>query len=54
MKKNFSSKCMRKLDPFNTFEWVWIPSCGKSGGIIVGARRDSLDIESHKKGKYMI
>ena len=54
MKKNFSSKCMRKLDPFNTFEWVWIPSCGKSGGIIAGARKDILDLSSNKKGKFMI
>uniref|UniRef100_A0A452YB53 Endonuclease/exonuclease/phosphatase domain-containing protein n=1 Tax=Aegilops tauschii subsp. strangulata TaxID=200361 RepID=A0A452YB53_AEGTS len=46
MKKNFSPKCLRKIDPFSIFEWVWIPSCGKSGGIIAGARKDNLDLRS--------
>uniref|UniRef100_A0A452YKI6 Endonuclease/exonuclease/phosphatase domain-containing protein n=1 Tax=Aegilops tauschii subsp. strangulata TaxID=200361 RepID=A0A452YKI6_AEGTS len=44
MKKDFSSKCLRRIDPFNLFKWIWVPSEGKSGGIMCGLRQDTLEV----------
>ena len=44
MNKNFSPKCLRRIDPFGSFHWNWIPSAGKTGGILYGVRCDKLDI----------
>uniref|UniRef100_A0A453R1C1 Endonuclease/exonuclease/phosphatase domain-containing protein n=1 Tax=Aegilops tauschii subsp. strangulata TaxID=200361 RepID=A0A453R1C1_AEGTS len=46
MKKNFTPKCIRRIDPFGLFHWEWIPYVGKSGGILSGVRHDTLDITS--------
>uniref|UniRef100_A0A453HVY3 Endonuclease/exonuclease/phosphatase domain-containing protein n=1 Tax=Aegilops tauschii subsp. strangulata TaxID=200361 RepID=A0A453HVY3_AEGTS len=46
MKKKFTPKCLRRIDPFDIFQWNWVPSIGKSGGILCGVRRDTLDIIS--------
>jgi hypothetical protein len=54
MKKNFSPNCLRRIDPFDIFNGEWIPSVGKYGGILVGARRDNLEIISRKKGNYIV
>ena len=54
MKKNFSPKCLRRIDPFGSFHWNWIPSVLKSGGILCGVRCDKLDIISCVKGKHML
>ena len=44
MKKDFSSKFSRKIDPGECFCWIWIPSVGKSGGILCGTKNDTFDI----------
>ena len=54
MKKDFSSKCLRRIDPFDIFQWNWIPSVGKSGGILCGVRSDKLEIISCAKGKHIL
>ena len=35
-KRTFSASYLRKMDAFNLFSWNWIPSVGKSGGLISG------------------
>lgn len=54
LKKDLSPKCLRRLDPFGLFNWEWIPSRGKSGGVLCGVRHDTLDIISCTKGKYIL
>uniref|UniRef100_A0A8R7QH09 Endonuclease/exonuclease/phosphatase domain-containing protein n=1 Tax=Triticum urartu TaxID=4572 RepID=A0A8R7QH09_TRIUA len=54
MKKKFTPGRLRKIDPFSIFSWNWIPSVGKSGGILCGVRNDNLDIISCDKGKYIL
>uniref|UniRef100_A0A453GN59 Endonuclease/exonuclease/phosphatase domain-containing protein n=1 Tax=Aegilops tauschii subsp. strangulata TaxID=200361 RepID=A0A453GN59_AEGTS len=44
MKKDFFPKCLRRIDPFNLFKWNWVPSEGKSGGILCGVRQDTLEV----------
>jgi hypothetical protein len=38
----------------NNYFWKWIPSRGKSGGILCGIKNDSLDVSAFKSGKYML
>ena len=48
MKEHFTPKCIRRIDPFGLFHWEWIPSVGKSGGILSGVRHDTLDVTSRQ------
>uniref|UniRef100_A0A8I6X100 Endonuclease/exonuclease/phosphatase domain-containing protein n=1 Tax=Hordeum vulgare subsp. vulgare TaxID=112509 RepID=A0A8I6X100_HORVV len=41
MKKDFSPKCLRRLDPFDLFKWEWIPSRGISGASMWSSVRRS-------------
>ena len=53
-KKDLTPKCLRRIDPFDIFQWNWVPSMGKSGGILCGTRKDTFDIVSCAKGKYVL
>uniref|UniRef100_A0A453F380 Endonuclease/exonuclease/phosphatase domain-containing protein n=1 Tax=Aegilops tauschii subsp. strangulata TaxID=200361 RepID=A0A453F380_AEGTS len=44
LKKDFSPKLLRRLDPFSSFHWEWIPAIGKSGGILCGIRNSNLEL----------
>ena len=54
MKEHFTPKCIRRIDPFGLFHWEWIPSVGKSGGILGGVRQDTMEIISCTKRKYVL
>lgn len=45
---------IRKFDTQQEYIWLWNPSKGKSGGILVGIKLDSFDVGSFKQGEYMI
>lgn len=53
-KKNFTPKLLRKIDPLDKFNWNWIPSIGKSGGILCGTRRETLEIISWSGGEFLM
>ena len=53
-KNTFEPKYLRRIDPFGSFQWNWIPSVGKSGGILCGVRSDKLEIIFCVKGKHML
>uniref|UniRef100_A0A453D9N2 Endonuclease/exonuclease/phosphatase domain-containing protein n=1 Tax=Aegilops tauschii subsp. strangulata TaxID=200361 RepID=A0A453D9N2_AEGTS len=47
MKRDFTPKCLGRIDPFDLFRWNWVPSVpseGKSGGILCGVRQDTLEL----------
>lgn len=54
MKSKYTPAFFRKLDPSNVFSWDWIPSIGKSGGVLCGFRNDTFKIQSVRKGQYII
>jgi hypothetical protein len=54
MKREYSSKFFRRLDPGGIFFWKWIPSIGKAGGILCGVRHETLGVVSFKFGKYIL
>ena len=45
---------LRKFDPNQEYLWMWNPSKGKSGGIIVGALLERFDVGSFKQGELKI
>lgn len=54
MKKSYDAKFFRRIDPYNNFFWKWIPSAGKSGGILCGVKYETLEVQTVKLGEFMI
>lgn len=42
------------MNPKNDLSWKWIPSHGRSGGILGGIRNDSFELVSYKLGNYVL
>jgi hypothetical protein len=38
MKKKYTYKFFRTIDPNRAFGWYWLPSKGRSGGILCGIK----------------
>lgn len=54
MMQEIDESVTRKFDPNNDYLWLWNPSKGKSGGIIVGVKVELSEVGSFKQGEYMI
>jgi endonuclease/exonuclease/phosphatase family metal-dependent hydrolase len=54
MRKNFSDKFFRLIDPFKIYAWHWLPSTGKSGGILCGIKKESFDIIKVEEKEFAI
>jgi hypothetical protein len=44
MKKRYTEKFFIKVDPKRIFSWHWLPSKGRSGGILCGIKSEKFDI----------
>ena len=53
MVENIEDKILRKIDPKETYLWKWLPSRGKSGGILSGVNLEVLDVGSFHEEKYL-
>jgi hypothetical protein len=54
MKSDYDQSFFQKIDPGNKFFWKWVPSVGKSGGILCGVKTNSLDVNPVKIGRFML
>ena len=45
---------LRKFDPNQDYLWMWNPSKGKSGGILVAILLERFDVGSFKQGGFML
>lgn len=45
---------LRKFDANQDYLWLWNPSIGKSGGILVGIKIEYYDVGAFKQGDYML
>jgi hypothetical protein len=54
LKKIMIEGFFRKLDPGDSYFWKWVPSVGRSGGILCGVKNESLEVNSFKAGRYML
>jgi hypothetical protein len=44
---------LRGFDANQKFLWLWNPSRGKSGGILVGVKKEFYDAGSFRQGDYI-
>jgi hypothetical protein len=54
IKKDYSTSFFRRFDPYSLFEWRWLPSVGRSGGILGGFRSSRFDVCDTTMGKFHI
>jgi hypothetical protein len=54
IKKNYSDKFFRNVDPGKEYSWNWIPACGRVGAILCGVKLDKFDILSYEVGCFSI
>jgi hypothetical protein len=44
MKRKYTDKFFRNIDPNRLYAWHWLPSQGRSGGILCGIKKENFDI----------
>ena len=54
MKKSYSDKFFRKIDPMKKFIWHWLASDGKSGGILCGININKFDVDNVVEGQFSL
>ena len=54
MKKTYSDAFFRKIDPSKKYAWHWIPSEGKSGGILCGVNLEKFDVIHFSEGNFSL
>lgn len=54
MKKDFSDKFLRKIDWQGKYQWHWLPSVGKSGGILGGVNSWRFNTKGVSMGQFHI
>ena len=54
VKGDFSDQDLQDLAGGLQFTWVWLPARGHSGGILLGARVDTLEVEAHDIREFSI
>jgi len=54
MRKHYPDKFFRKIDYGKNFAWHWIPSNGKSGGILCGVNLDRFEVLKFIEGSFSV
>lgn len=54
MQQDVDDKTLRQIDPNQIYLWKWLPSNGKSGGILVGINLEFLDVGGFFEGDFML
>lgn len=53
-RKEFPAKYLSRVDPCGLFVWNCLPSVGRSGGILCGVKKESLELISWTLGNFML
>ena len=54
MQQDIRDHLLRQIDPHQSYLWKWIPSYARSGGILSGVHLEYLDVDSFKKGRFIL
>ena len=54
MQEDIEDSLIRLIDPNQSYLWKWIPSRGRSGGILSGINNEMMDVGALSEGKYML
>ena len=54
LQQDIGDHILRQIDPHQSYLWKWIPSCGRSGGILSGIKLKIFDVGFFKEGKFIL
>jgi hypothetical protein len=54
MRKKYSDKFFRLIDPHQNITWHWLLSTGKSSGILCGIRKAKFDIIKVEEKEFLV
>ena len=54
IKADFTYRDLAAYDPLHRFVWGWVPSCGHSGGLLLGCNSDVCDVVRWDAGTFFI
>jgi hypothetical protein len=54
MQENIEDSIIRQIDPNQGYLWKWIPSRGRSGGILSVINLQYMDVGDFLEGKYLL
>jgi hypothetical protein len=54
MAEECEDSLLKNFDSNQDYLWLWNLSRGKSGGILVGVRKEFYDVDSLKQGDFML
>jgi hypothetical protein len=54
MKKKVDSSVWRKFDVDNSYNWLWSPSVGRSGGILCGIKSSRFNVTDFSVGRFFV
>ena len=54
MQQVIEDSLLRQIDPMQTYLWKWIPSIGKSEGILSGINLEFFDVGSFCEGQFIL
>jgi hypothetical protein len=54
MQENIDNRTIKEIDPNNDYLWKWIPSKGRSGGILSGVNLEHFDVGAFAEGEYTL
>jgi hypothetical protein len=54
MKRKVDSSMWRKFDLNNSYNWLWSPSVGRSGGILCGIKSSRFNVMAFSVGRFFV
>ena len=54
MQADIDDRLLRAIDPATNYLWKWVPSQGKSGGILSGINLEFYDVGGFHEGKHFL
>jgi exonuclease III len=54
IRQDFSDKELKDMGGCNSFIWYWIPARGHSGGLLLGAKTEDVELEDVQKADFFI
>jgi hypothetical protein len=54
MKRSYNDKLFRTIDPNHIYAWNWMPSKGKSGGILCGVKIEKFEVNKVNEYEFAL
>jgi hypothetical protein len=54
MRKKYTHKFLRKFDPHQNYTWHWLPSNGRSWGILCGVKTEEFEVIKVEEHEFVV